>query len=63
MVAEKCKQCEIYRRIYDMYGERFSQKSNVYKWAMGLPLWAWIKRIVHGVETYFGKEKNFECSG
>ena len=34
-MAERCKPCEIYRRIYDVYGEvGFSKKKkNVYKWA------------------------------
>ena len=33
LVAEKCKPCEIYRRMSDVYGEACFSEKNVYKWA------------------------------
>ena len=36
LVGEKCKSCEIYRRMYDVYRETcfsFLKKKKVYKWA------------------------------
>ena len=33
LVAGKCKQCEIYRRMYDLYREACFSPKNVYKWA------------------------------
>ena len=32
LLAEKCKPCEIYRRMYDVYGEECFSKKNVDKW-------------------------------
>ena len=33
-VTKKCKPCEVYRRMCDVYGEGcFSKKKNLYKWA------------------------------
>ena len=51
LVAEKCKPCEIYWRINDLYGEEsFSQKWFT-KWQnIGLPLWEWVGKTVYGVE-------------
>ena len=33
LVAEKCKSCEIYRRICAVYGKACFSKKNVFKWA------------------------------
>ena len=33
LVAEKCKPCEIYRRMCDVFGDACFSKNNVYKWA------------------------------
>ena len=33
LLAEKCKPCEIYRRMCDVYGEAYFSKDNVFKWA------------------------------
>ena len=64
LVAQKCKPCEIYRRMCDVYGESFfSQKMFTHKLTMGLPLQARVKKklnkkgpppkkkTVDGVET------------
>ena len=32
LVAENCKSCEIYKRMYDIYGEVYFSSNNVYKW-------------------------------
>ena len=32
LLAEKCKQCEIYRRKWDVYKEAWFCQENVYKW-------------------------------
>ena len=55
LVAEKYKPFEIYGRIWDVYRESiFTNGLN-----MDLPLWAWVKKTVHGMETHwlFCKEK------
>ena len=33
LVAEKCKPCEIYRRMCDVYDEACFSHENVYSWA------------------------------
>ena len=33
LVAEKCKLCEIYRRICDVYGEACFSLKDIHKWA------------------------------
>ena len=60
LVIEKCKQREINKRLYDVYGEAFCcQNIFTHKLNMGLSLWAWVEKTVHGVETHWisGKEK------
>ena len=45
LVAEKCKQCEIYRRMYDVCGKAyFNKKKKVFTYGlnMGLPLRVWV---------------------
>ncbi len=32
LLAEKCKQYEIYRKMSDVYGKASFSKKNVYKW-------------------------------
>ena len=32
LLAEKCKPCEIYRRMYDVYGEECFSQENADKW-------------------------------
>ena len=32
LADEKCKSCEIYRRMCDAYGEEYFRNENVYKW-------------------------------
>ena len=54
--------CEIYRRMYGIYGEAcfsLNKNKNTFTngWNMGLPLWAWIKKIIYGVGTLSGKER------
>ena len=60
-VAEKCKLCEIYRRIRDVYGEAYFSK-NIFRnrLNMGFSLWDWVEKAVYGVEAhwFFRKEKN-----
>ena len=60
LVAEKCKLCEIYERMYDVYGEVcFSKNIFTYGLNMGLQRWVWLGKTIHRVETYSlsGKEK------
>ena len=53
LVAEKCKPCEIYRRMIDIYGETsFGQKMFTNELNMDLPLlWVQVKKTVHRMET------------
>ena len=68
MEAEKCKLCEIYRRMCDMYREIWislkRKKMFTNGLNMALPLWAWVKKTVHRMETHWliGKEKLL-CTG
>ena len=61
LVAEKCKPCEIYRKMCDVYTEAgFSQKNMFTNGQnMGLPLWTWIKKNICGMEMNWlsSKEK------
>ena len=38
LLAEKCKLCEIYKRIYDVYKACFDKK-NIYKWTKLFKEW------------------------
>ena len=33
LIAEKCKLCEIYKRIYDVYEKTCFSTKNIHKWA------------------------------
>ena len=33
LLAEKCKPCEIYRRMWDVNGEACLSQKDIYKWA------------------------------
>ena len=62
LVAEKCKPCEIYRRTCDVYREAYfsKNKKGFTNWLnINLPLQDWVKKTIHGVETYrfSGKKK------
>ena len=60
LMAQKCKPCEIYRRMHGVYWEAyFSQRIFSNGLNMGLPIQAWVDKSVHRVETYWlsGKEK------
>ena len=46
MVAEKCKPCEIYRRMCDEYGEACFSQRNIYKLAK------------HGIATMILSQKD-----
>ena len=59
-VSEKCKQCELYKRMWDLYGKACFSKKIFTKWLnMGLPGEAWVKKTVHEREKHwlFCKEK------
>ena len=53
LMAENCKPCEIYRRIWEVYREAyFSIKMFTNMLNMSLPLQAQVKKKVQGVETH-----------
>ena len=57
---DKCKPCEIYRRICNVFREAcFSQRMFTNELVIGLPLWVWIKKTVYGEKIHWlsGKEK------
>ena len=55
LMVEKSKPFEIYRRMCDVYWKAgFSQEKKCLQ--MGL-IWAWVKKTVHGVETYWLSSK------
>ena len=48
LVAEMGKLCEIYRIMYDVYGEACFSQKHVYTLAKhSLPLWDWVEKIDH----------------
>ena len=52
LVAEKCKPCEICKRMCDVYREEYFSPKNFTNWLnIGLPLQAWVKKIVAKVLT------------
>ena len=52
LVDEKCKACEIYGRMFDVFREVcLNQKMFTNRLNMSLLLWAWTKKTVHGVGT------------
>ena len=58
--VDKRKQCEIYKWMYDAYGEEcLSQKMFTNGLNIGLSPWALMKMTIYGEETYWlsGKEK------
>ena len=60
LLAEKCKPCEIYRRLYNEYGEAcLVKKMFTNALNMILSIQAWVKQTVHGVEIHWlsSKEK------
>ena len=60
LLAEKCKQYELYRRMCDVYGEACFRKKYVYKWAKhGFTTVSSSQSIIHGIEILWhsGKEK------
>ena len=60
LVAEKCKLCEIYRRMCDMYGDAYFTKKNVFFTSglnIGLLLWARVKKTAHEMETHWLSSK------
>ena len=64
LVAKKCKPWEIYRRMWNVYGEVcFSKKIFTNRLNMSFPLRAWIESPVHEVETHTPVKKSFGCSG
>ena len=51
--AEKCKQCEIYiKRLMSIERHVLVKKIIPDKLNMSLPLWAWVKKTICGVETH-----------
>ena len=58
LAAEICKSCEIYRWMCDVYTEEYSsQKIFTKRLKMGLPLWAWDKKIRNKTHWLSSKEK------
>ena len=58
LMVEECNLCEIYRRMCDMYREAsLDQKMFTNGLNVGLPLQAWVKKTVHGVETWWLSSK------
>ena len=61
MLAEKCKPCDIYKWMSNVFQEARSRKKNIFinVLNMRLALQAWIEKTVHEVETHWqsGKEK------
>ena len=54
LIAEKCKQCEIYRKINDVYGEACLSQNKILTNGLnaGLPLWACVEKTVHRMDTH-----------
>ena len=59
LVAEKYKQYEIYKRMYNVYREKIFVKERMYTNGinMGFPLQAWVVMIVDEVETHWLSSK------
>ena len=60
LVAEKCKPCEIYRRMCEVYWEACFSWKNLYKWAKhGFSTISRNQKIFHVEETHWlsGKKK------
>ena len=55
LITEKCKLCEIYRRMCNIYGEScFSiKKKFTNELKIVLPLQAWVEKTAHKVETHW----------
>ena len=52
LVAEKCKPCEIYRRVYDVHEKAYLNR-NVYIWTKnGFATTSLIERAVHIVKIH-----------
>ena len=59
-LIEKCKPCEICRRMCNVCGEAlFPQKMFTNELNIGLSLQTWVKKTIHGMEMYWlsSKEK------
>ena len=53
-LVEKCKPCEIYWRMFNVYGEAcFNQKMFINGLIMGLSLRGRVEKTVHGVEIHW----------
>ena len=62
--SKKCKPCEIYIWIHDVYREPcFSEKKLLIDGLnMSLPLWAWVEKTVDRLETLaLQKKESSKC--
>ena len=58
LIAENFKPWKIYRRVCDMFREAcFSQKMFPNELNMGLPLYDWVKKTLHRMETHWLSDK------
>ena len=58
LLTKKCKRDEIYRRPCYIHRETFfTQKAFTNGLNMGLSLWTWVKKTVHGEETHWFSSK------
>ena len=56
--AGKCKPCETYRRMGNVYDEASLVKKMFTNWLnIGLPQWVWDKKTVHEEETHWLSSK------